>query len=561
MALPTALPELPTGLAGDPDAQTEYIQALRKVVQSLDNRNKTNWFSVAGALLDPGKTGSAGEAIGRAGTELGRQQEKQEDQEPSIAMMRAQLAGQTYQMKNEAKALEVLAGAMGTDPKTLSTQLSTGNVPSSSISRITPEVLATAEYLSPKVGAIAKNVFSMELETKKAITEDLKAGSSIVDLVGRFGKDRVMSVLNPKSLPSSVQPLARTATAPAAPTAPAVPTAATAPTPAASPIPLTNDDVAPAKSPMSGRNPQLQPDQEAPVKRVGGRTLEEALALTKQNNLSHGVPFTKDDAAIFTRRFNGAPADPVAPTPAPVAQAVQPTAAPAATVVAQNPDENLPWAAQGEVAKSRLEKSDKPWQEKKDAIYEWDPEKIQGSNNRIREIHDIVKEKPQVAGILKKQGLLSAFANAAQEGVTLGQFGNISVPTEKFIASLNLKDTDQRDAARLATLLNQEFLERFKAYKSTLGPSISNADMMLGKSSLVTPQDTADAIKYWTQHGLVINHQREALYNKALQYDVQYGQSAGPQKFFGSPHYTETVKQYQPLYDQLMKQSPLYKRP
>ena len=498
MALPTALPALPTGLAGDPDAQTEYTEALKKVVQSLDNRNKTNWFSLAGALLNPGRTGNAGEAIGRAGEELGRQQEKQEEQAPSLAMMRAQLAGQTYQIKNEAKALDVLAGAIGTDPKTLSTQLSTGTLPPGAISRITPEILATTEYLSPKVGSIAKNVFNMELESRKAITEDLKAGTSVVDLIGKFGKDRVMSVLNPKSLPSSVQPLApTTATAPAASVAPTTPTAVVPTAPVSGvPTPLTNADIAPTKSLMSGRNPQLQPDQ------------------------------AQDK-----------------------------------TVVAQNPDENLPWAAQGEVAKSRLEKSDKLWQEKKDAIYEWDPEKIQGSNNRIREIHDIVKEKPQVAGLLKKQGLLSAFANAAQEGVTLGQFGNISVPTEKFIASLNLKDTDQRDAARLATLLNQEFLERFKAYKSTLGPSISNADMMLGKSSLVTPQDTADAIKYWTQHGLVVNHQREALYNKALQYDVQFGQSAGPQKFFGSPHYTETVKQYQPLYDQLIKQSPLYKRP
>jgi len=548
MALPTVLPTLPTGLAGDPDAQREYTTALQKVLSSLDNRNKTNWFSIAGQLFDPGRTGNAGEAIGRTATEVGKQQEKQEEQEPTIAMMRAQLAGQTYQIKNEGKALEVLAGAIGTDPKTLSTQLSNGTLPPGAISRITPEIMATAEYLSPKVGSIAKNVFDMELKTNQAVTEDRKAGASIADLIGKYGKDRVLSVINPSSLPNSMQPQS---TAPAA----NPPVANTAP------APLTNNDVAPAKSPMSGRNPQLQPDQEAPVKRVGGRTLEEALALTKQNNLSHGVPFTKDDAAIFTRRFNGAPADPVAPTPAPVAQAVQPTAAPAATVVAQNPDENLPWAAQSEVAKSRIEKADKLWQEKKDAINEWDPEKIQGSNNRIREIHDIVKEKPQVAGLLKKQGLLSAFANAAQEGVTLGQFGNISVPTEKFISSLNLKDTDQRDAARLATLLNQEFLERFKAYKSTLGPSISNADMMLGKSSLVTPQDTADAIKYWSQHGLVVNHQREALYNKALQYDTQYGQSSGPQKFFSSPYYTETIKQYQPLYDQLIKQSPLYKRP
>ena len=546
-----ALPAMPTGLAGDPDAQTEYTQALQKVLSSLENRNKTNWFSVAGKLLQPGRTGNAYEGFGGAAEELGRQQEKQEEQEPSIAMMRAQLAGQKYQIKNEGKALEVLAGAIGTDPKTLSTQLSTGQLPPGAVSRITPEILATTEYLSPKVGSIVKNVFDMELKTKQAVTEDLKAGTSLIDLIAKYGKDKVMSTLNPASLPSSMQQQP-TAPAPAATTMP-VPAASTMSAPAA---PLTNADIASNKSPMSGRNPQLQPDQ-APVKTVGGRTLNEIIAIAKQNNIEHNRPFTKEMEDVFRRRFTDASADPVQPQPAP--QRTQPAAA--STVVSQNADENLPWSVQSEVAKSRLEKSDKPWQEKKDAIYEWDPDKIQSSTNRIREIHDIVDTKPHIAGILKKQGLLSAFANAAQEGVTLGQFGNISVPTEKFISTLNLKDTDQRDAARLATLLNQEFLERFKAYKSTLGPNISNADMSLGKASIVTPQDTADAIKHWSKHALVVNHQREALFNKALEFDNQYGQAIGPQKFFSSPHYTETVKLYQPLYDDLLKQSPLYKRP
>ena len=99
-----ALPTL--SLGADDAGKQEYLTALQQVVDLLQTRNQPNLFSVAGALLDPGRTGNVGEAIGRASTELGRQQEVQQQQAPNIAMMRAQIAAQKYEMGNQSKALD-----------------------------------------------------------------------------------------------------------------------------------------------------------------------------------------------------------------------------------------------------------------------------------------------------------------------------------------------------------------------------------------------------------------------------------------------------------------------
>jgi len=60
------------------DILVKQNQALNELVSSLNQRQNPNWFSVAGALLNPGRTGSAGEALGSAATEVGRQQEQQQ---------------------------------------------------------------------------------------------------------------------------------------------------------------------------------------------------------------------------------------------------------------------------------------------------------------------------------------------------------------------------------------------------------------------------------------------------------------------------------------------------
>jgi hypothetical protein len=98
-------------------AQKEYTDAISKVLSSLQDRNQVNLFNVAGAFLDPGRTGNIGEALGRASMSVGRDVEAMRASEPSIAMMRAQLAGQKYEIGNQGKALNLLADTFGMTPQ------------------------------------------------------------------------------------------------------------------------------------------------------------------------------------------------------------------------------------------------------------------------------------------------------------------------------------------------------------------------------------------------------------------------------------------------------------
>ncbi|NBQ48703.1 MAG: hypothetical protein EBU33_09660, partial [Sphingobacteriia bacterium] len=101
-----ALPATPTMLGGDDQAKQEYFAALQKTLSALETRANQgpNWFEIAGSLLDPGRTGNVGEALGRTATVMGKQQEKQQEAQMPIAQMRAQIAGQKYEVENQSKA-------------------------------------------------------------------------------------------------------------------------------------------------------------------------------------------------------------------------------------------------------------------------------------------------------------------------------------------------------------------------------------------------------------------------------------------------------------------------
>ena len=124
MALPTAsaLPAVPTGMSmADPDIQKQYSESIDKVLSALENRGGTNWFQIAGALANPGRTGSASEAFGRAMDVVGQQRQVEEQNALPVAQMRAQLVGQKYEMQKQAKAMESLQAMTGGTPQMIAT--------------------------------------------------------------------------------------------------------------------------------------------------------------------------------------------------------------------------------------------------------------------------------------------------------------------------------------------------------------------------------------------------------------------------------------------------------
>ena len=180
-----ALPAAPAGIGTDPEASQEYSDALSKVLSSLENRNQTNWFSVAGQLLDPGRTGNFGEALGRASSELGRQQEKEQEQEPNVAMMRAQIAGQKYTLGNDAKALQLMGANLGMDPTDVTQAMNSGALNPNQTAKL-QQLYPVIASLSPQRGEMIKNMIGFQNEAIKAGAESQNSNVGQARLEAEF---------------------------------------------------------------------------------------------------------------------------------------------------------------------------------------------------------------------------------------------------------------------------------------------------------------------------------------------------------------------------------------
>jgi hypothetical protein len=188
-ALPTTLPAPPTGLGADSTAQQEYFAALDRTLQALEARatRGPNLFKMAGAFLDPGRTGSFGEAVGRVATGVGEDLQRQAEMELPIAQVRAQLAGQKFQVANEAKALDLVSSVLGTSPAQTNAVISSGQLPSDMVSKITPGLVIAVNKLDPKLGASLKQVFDMDVKRRELVNDDIKNGLSVSDLIIKYG--------------------------------------------------------------------------------------------------------------------------------------------------------------------------------------------------------------------------------------------------------------------------------------------------------------------------------------------------------------------------------------
>lgn len=96
-----------------PEVLEKYNAALDAQVKALDNRGNINFFNLAKAFANPGRTGSFAESFGNAMGEIGKQRETDEAQAIPIAQMRASLVGQQYQMQKEQESNKALINALG----------------------------------------------------------------------------------------------------------------------------------------------------------------------------------------------------------------------------------------------------------------------------------------------------------------------------------------------------------------------------------------------------------------------------------------------------------------
>ena len=114
-ALPKETP-FGTGELVDP-ARQEYLDATDKIVKALEARgnNNVNLWNVAGAFLNPGRTGSFGEGLSNAATSVGKDMDRAQEYQLPIAQMKAQLAKQKYDMAQNTQILGTLNQLYGGD--------------------------------------------------------------------------------------------------------------------------------------------------------------------------------------------------------------------------------------------------------------------------------------------------------------------------------------------------------------------------------------------------------------------------------------------------------------
>jgi len=207
MALPTgAIPAAPPNLGADESGKKEYFDALTKTLKALEDRseNSINLWNVAGQFLNPGRTGSFGEALGNVAGSVGRDVEKQLDMALPITQMRANIAGQKYQVENETKALNMFANAIGVTPAQAAGALESGNLTPDMLSKIPSNLYVAINKLDPKLGDSIKNGFNMDVERRKLVNDDIKNGLSVADMIAKYGEG--IKVYLPSNMPSSSKP-------------------------------------------------------------------------------------------------------------------------------------------------------------------------------------------------------------------------------------------------------------------------------------------------------------------------------------------------------------------
>lgn len=519
MATTGALPaSTPFMIGGDDQAKQEYFDAIQKTLAALEARTQQgpNWFQVGAALLDPGRTGNFGEAAGRAAGVIGAQQEKMQEAQLPIAQMRAQLAGQKYEVENQGKALQLLSATLGVSPAQVEGILSSGNV-TPDVAEKLAKIYPVVAQLSPKVGEVVKNTFTMQSElgknqlavkqfdaeqAQRKITNalaDRKEGMNEAELIAKYGPDIVELMPGGKRLVDT------------------------------KPAPVVQPPAAGALPGAPAALPGAVPGAPAPAPVV--------------------MPL------VAQQQAGQLPAAPAAP-----AVTAQPTIPGQAPISAGKPADlaGVPLAAQAEIQRKRIEEADKSFNAKRDEITNYTPQLLESSNTNLKQLDEIARRKPQIFAMMQNEGLIAGLMTAAQEGVQAqaGQYNvRVGLPVKDFLQRVKLSPEDQQAVRDVSRILGTEFLSNVKANKGLLGVNPTDNDARLLQAPMASIDDSSKAVQLWARQQLLLNKQREKLYEAYDQYSTKAGPSASPRQFFSPGSvYDKINKEYADYRMQLFRQ-------
>lgn len=213
----------------------------------------------------------------------------------------------------------------------------------------------------------------------------------------------------------------------------------------------------------------------------------------------------------------------------------------------------LPIADQYKIQAERVTSADAPAKEQQNILMQVGaPNELVPSTERLKKVNKLATDYPQVTGLMYQQGVMSAIYAGAQEGLRVGSY-QISAPVEASLAKLKLNPKEQEIAREITRLLNEEFFFRSKAYKSLLGPQISNADATFMKSPMASVSDPANLLRYWTMHGILMNKQNDEMYRALNSWQDATKGKVSARQFFNKEG-REIMNRYSSLSSQLHDQ-------
>jgi hypothetical protein len=548
MAITGALPSTPpAGLGMDDSARQEYFDALNKTLQALENRsnNGINLWNAAGQFFNPGRTGQFGEAVGNVATTVGRDVEKQQEMAMPIASMRASIAGQKYQVENESKALGLLAKALDTTPEGANKMVQSGEMTPDMISKIPSGLYVYLNKLDPKLGEGIKNAFNMDVERRKLVNDEVKNGLTVTDLVAKYGE----SVK--QYLPTQMQGNAK-------PAAGATSGGGEAISSAQDLAGQVERDFGVKLGPLALERNKGQQQNLGDRAAKGEKGVYTPAPVVEGKETYHtdsiDVPQSVPESYMNARGWYrpNAKADPVHYVRKPTAKIE--------TAPAEGGEDlsGLPLGERSKVMGTRTEASDKRYGTQLEEVAKWTLSTTEQTDSRLRELYNIANSDygPRIFGIMQKQGLISGLQNAAQEGVTAGRLGSVSLPVKTFLEKTKLSPDDQKVLRRASQLIAEQFFENAKAAKSALGPQISNADAQFMQKPMVTEADADTSIKYWVKNHMLFNKQKADEFGALGQFEKRGGAQKSPGLYFRSPEYMDVNSRYSNLRKQLQQQYP-----
>jgi hypothetical protein len=550
-------------LQGTPEAQ-EYQEALAQSMKALEQRlnPETNFFNIAAGFGKSTRGGSFGESLANANEAMGAEQERVEKEAVPIAQMRAQLAGQKFEIAKQSKAMNMVANLMGTDPATAAQAISSGALPAGMMNKFTPEAMLAISQLDPKLGNSIKEASGMENETIKNLLTLRAQGVDVSKELAKYGPG-FADVLAGQGIVTGKPSQPAQTTVEGISSNPLlqifaggesnmknVPNAAGASS-AFGPYQITEGTFNAVKKDIPELKDATFDDFKKDVGKIQTPVAEALLAKNQDLLKSAKVPASplNQYSVWFSGDTKLASSDPKTPIDKVMSEdAVKANnlqgktvgdvmgqlqnnlvrglsnAAPVSTGTEKPSGASLQTQQQvieaREKAKIESDKTvsierekerDAEFKPQRTTIVGFNPEVTDKIKRNNLELAKLATTNPEVFAFLKQEpGVLAALGTLVQEGVGIGQFGHVGLPVDKVYLA-TLPPASQNAYIRARQILAENFFANSIANKAAVPGSISNFEEKLLQAPNASLEDTAQSIKDYAKRNLVMNEHRREL--------------------------------------------------